>query len=95
MPAYLVVNIEITDPARYAQYIEQVPATIAAYGGRYLSRGGRTTRLEGDWDPKRFVIVEFPSYEKALAWWGCDDYSGPKALRQSAAITHMILVDGV
>ncbi len=94
MPAYIIVNIEVTDPVRYARYIDAAPATIAARGGRYLARGGKTLKLEGIWEPKRVVLVEFPSFEKALEWWGCDDYSGPKALRQSASITNMILVDG-
>jgi uncharacterized protein (DUF1330 family) len=95
MPAYIVASVQITDPAHYARYIEQVPATIASHGGRYLARGGRALKLEGVWDPQRFVVLEFPTYEKALEWWHCGDYSGPKALRQAAAITNMILVDGV
>src|SRR5260370_3033007 len=61
MPAYLIANIEITDPSTYDQYKKLVPPTIAKYGGRYLARGGATEVLQGEWTPKRLVIVEFPA----------------------------------
>lgn len=95
MPAYLLVNIEITDPQRYAEYVKVVPPTIARYGGRYLARGGRAECLEGSLRPKRVVVLEFPTFESAKEWWSCDDYAAPKRLRQSAAITDMLLVEGV
>jgi uncharacterized protein (DUF1330 family) len=95
MPAYLLVNIEITDPVKYAEYIRVAPASIAKYGGRYLARGGRAEALEGTYSPKRVVVLEFPSYERAKQWWDCDDYRGPRALRRASAITDMILVEGV
>ena len=95
MAAYIVVNIEITDPDRYAEYIKAAPASIAHYGGRYIARGGRTEKLEGNYNPKRFVILQFDTYEKALAWWNCDDYAAPKLLRQASARTDMILVEGL
>jgi uncharacterized protein (DUF1330 family) len=95
MPAYIIVNIEITDPERYAEYIKVVPPTIAEFGGKYLARGGRNERLEGNYEPKRLVILQFDTYEKAKAWWSSDDYHNPKLLRQSASITDMILVDGI
>lgn len=63
MPAYLLVNIQITDPQRYAEYVKVVPPTIARFGGRYLARGGRAERLEGGWEPRRVVLLEFPSFE--------------------------------
>lgn len=95
MSAYIVVNIEITDPERYAEYIRIAPPSIEQYGGRYITRGGTAENLEGTWQPKRFVILEFPSYERAKAWWASPEYAGPKALRQRSAITEMILVDGM
>lgn len=95
MAAYIVVNIEITDPERYAEYIKAAPASIAAHGGRYIARGGRTEKLEGAYNPKRFVVLEFPTYEQALTWWNCQEYAAPKALRQASARTDMILVEGV
>jgi uncharacterized protein (DUF1330 family) len=95
MAAYLIVDIKITDRERYARYVEAVPATIAKYGGKFLVRAGRSETLEGSWNPARVVVVEFESFERAKQWWGSQDYSGPKALRQSASITNMILVEGV
>jgi len=95
MPAYLIVDIEVKDPERYAEYIKLTPATIAKYGGRFVVRGGRHEILEGSWQPKRFVIVEFESVERAKAWWNSEEYRGPKALRQSAAATNMVVFEGV
>ena len=95
MPAYIVVDIEITDPDTYTQYVQQVQPSLDAYGGRFVVRGGQAETLEGEWSPKRVVIAQFDSVEKARAWWGSEIYAGPKKLRQSAARTKMILVEGV
>jgi len=95
MPAYVIVNIEVKDPERYAEYIRQAPATIAKFGGRYIARGGRTRRLEGTFEPKRVVVLEFDTYERAVAWWESPEYEGPKALRQSTSIGDMIVVEGM
>jgi uncharacterized protein (DUF1330 family) len=95
MSAYLIVNIEVNDPDRYAEYIKVAPASVAQYGGRYVVRGGKTEKLEGDYEPKRVVVLAFDSFEQGRAWWDSDEYAGPKALRQSASITDMILVEGV
>jgi uncharacterized protein (DUF1330 family) len=95
MAAYIIVDVEITDPVNYAAYIRVVPPTIARYGGRFLVRGGRAETLEGSWSPKRVVVLEFPSSELARAWWESEEYNAPKALRQSASVTQMILVEGV
>ena len=94
MPAYVVVQITIHDPEAYARYRELAPPAIAAYGGKYLIRGGSVRILEGDWDPGRFVILEFPDKESAQAWWDSAEYAEAKALRQASATTQMILVDG-
>jgi uncharacterized protein (DUF1330 family) len=72
-----------------------VPATIARYGGRYLARGGKAEALEGRLAGRRIAIVEFDSYERAKDWYESDDYRGPKALRQGASISSLVLVDGV
>jgi uncharacterized protein (DUF1330 family) len=95
MPAYIVVNVQVEDPARYEDYKASVEASIAAYGGRYLARGGRVARLEGEWQPQRLVIVEFADVERAKAWWASAEYAGPKAIRQATARTDMIVVEGV
>jgi len=95
MSAYIVAQIEITDPERYARYVQQVPATIAKFGGRYLARGGRSEALEGRQTGKRIAIVEFDSYERAKDWYESEDYAGPKTLRQGASISSLVLVDGI
>jgi uncharacterized protein (DUF1330 family) len=95
MPAYIVVNVDVTDPVRYEDYKQSVGPSIEAYGGRYLVRGGKAEVLEGDWVPKRFVVVEFPTAAQAKAWWESAEYAGPKAIRQANARTDMIVVEGV
>jgi uncharacterized protein (DUF1330 family) len=93
--AYIIVEVEVTDPKTYAEYIKFVPATVSAYGGKFLVRGGKAENLEGDWQPQRVVILEFDSVERAKAWWASAEYREPKRLRQSASITNMIVVEGV
>ena len=95
MAAYVMVDVDVKDPARYAEYIKVAPASIAKYGGRYLVRGGQKQVLEGTWQPKRFVILEFESADRARAWWASPEYAGPKAMRQSASTANMVLVEGV
>ena len=95
MAAYIIVDVEITDPVEYAAYIRVVPPTIARFGGRFLVRGGKAVTLEGSWTPKRVVVLEFPTFATARAWWASEEYRAPKALRQSASVTDMILVEGV
>jgi uncharacterized protein (DUF1330 family) len=95
MAAYVIVNVEVTDPVRYADYIKAVPPTLAAYGGRFMVRGGAAERLEGTYQPRRLVVIEFDSAERARAWWSSPEYAEPKALRQATAITDLILVEGV
>jgi uncharacterized protein (DUF1330 family) len=94
MPAYIAVDITIHDPSTYDEYKTLAPPSIAKYGGRYLVRGGSTKTLEGTWSPKRFVILEFPTAERAQQWWESPEYAKAKALRQSCSTTQMLLVDG-
>lgn len=95
MSAYIILNVEIADPQGYAEYVKLAGATVSAYGGRYLARGGKAETLEGAAAPRRVVVLEFDSYDRARAWWTSDEYAGAKAIRQRAARTDMILVDGV
>ena len=95
MPAYVVVSIEVHDPERYAEYIERAPATVANHGGRYLVRNGEREALEGEWDLKRFVILEFPTYEAAKAWYESEDYAPVMAIRHATATSHMVVTEGV
>lgn len=94
MPAYFIVDLEVTDAAGFDEYRKQVPATIARYGGKYLVRGGKTETLEGDWQPGRIVVLEFPSVEQARRWYDSEEYRDPKALRIKTARTNLILVEG-
>lgn len=94
MPAYVVVEIEVKDTAPYETYKQLAPPSITKYGGRYLVRGQPVETLEGEWSPKRFVILKFDSVAQAKAWWGSPEYREAKTLRQSCARTEMICVQG-
>ena len=95
MAAYVIVSIKVQDPVRYEAYKSMVPPTLAAYGGKFIVRGGKLETLEGEWSPERFVIIEFPSTDQAKAWWGSTEYAEAKALRQATSASEMIVVEGV
>ena len=95
MAAYLIADITITDPAGFEEYRRQVAPTIAAFGGKYLVRGGKTEPLEGNWNPKRFVIIEFESAARAREWYHSDAYRPAMALRHKSAQVNLLLVEGV
>jgi uncharacterized protein (DUF1330 family) len=95
MPAYVVVDIRVHDAARYEEYKRLAAPSVAAFGGRYLVRGGAVQTLEGSWKPGRFVILEFPSAQRAREWWHSDQYAPIKAIRHATAECEMILVEGV
>lgn len=95
MSAYVIVDVKVRDVDKYEAYKQLVQATVEAYGGRYLARGGRTRTLEGDWSPTRLVILEFEDVERARAWWASEEYREPKALRQAVSDTQMVVVEGV
>jgi uncharacterized protein (DUF1330 family) len=95
MAAYLIVEIDIKDPQQYETYRRLVPPTIAQYGGKYVVRGGDCETIEGDWKPKRVVIVEFESMERAKQWWSSPEYREARDLRHSIANTRMVLAPGV
>ena len=95
MAAYAVVNVRVTDPVRYEEYRSKVPATIASYGGRYLVRGGALEVLEGEWDPERLVGLEFESIGRLREWYDWPEYAPLKQLRQEAAATQLVVVEGL
>ena len=95
MPAYVIVEIEIVDPVGYEEYKKLAGATVEKYGGKYLVRGGKTDVLEGDWNPKRIVMLEFPTMERAKEWLNCEEYRAPRKMRHRTAKTNMILVEGM
>jgi len=94
MKAYIIVDVKVTDAARYEDYKKLTPGSLLAYEGKFIVRGGSTETLEGSWDPGRIVVLEFPSMEKAKAWWSSEGYAPAKAIRQSASHTRMIVVEG-
>jgi uncharacterized protein (DUF1330 family) len=94
MSAYVIVEVSIHDHTDYEEYKKLTPAAIAAYDGKFVVRGGKTTTLEGDWKPERIVVLEFPSAARANEWWHSDIYTKAKIIRQRAAKTKMIIVEG-
>lgn len=95
MSAYVIVDVDVHDPSLYEQYKALTPGTLAAYGGRFVVRGGAVETLEGDWAPGRIVVLEFADAARAKAWWASATYAEAKRLRQRAATTRMIVVEGV
>ena len=95
MAAYLIANVEIKDSERIMEYLSATPKILKKYTGRFLVRGGEIWIAEGEWHPKRLVIVEFDSFEKAKEFWKSDEYKPLKELRQSSSYTEMIFVDGL
>ena len=95
MPGYVIGNINVTDPDAFEEYRGMVPATIAAYGGKYLVRGGVADVVEGDWTPNRLVVLEFESVERAREWYNSPEYTPAKAVRLKASTGDLLFVEGV
>ncbi|PDQ21894.1 D-fructose-6-phosphate amidotransferase [Mesorhizobium sanjuanii] len=95
MAAYLIADVDITDAAVFEQYRREVPATEERHGGRYLARGGTTRVFEGDWEPHRLVIIEFPDMASLAAWYDSPEYERLKAIRFRSARTRIIAVEGI
>lgn len=96
MPAaYVIVDIDVHDPATYEEYKRLAPAAVAAFGGEYLVRGGEAEVLEGAWQPRRLVVLRFPDREQARAWLHSPAYAPARAIRLRSAATNMVAADGV
>ncbi len=95
MAAYLVVDIEITDPEVFEEYRKAVSSTIASFGGRYLARGGKTEVLEGQWAPRRLVILEFPTMARLKEWYDSPGYAPLLALRKRSASSNLVITEGI
>jgi uncharacterized protein (DUF1330 family) len=95
MPGLIIVDIEVTDPVRYEDYKRLASAAIAAHGGRYLVRGGRTEVLDGEWTPRRLVVLQFDSVEQAKAWRDSPEYAEAKKIRDTCARANMVVAEGV
>jgi len=94
MSAYLIGEIDVTDPAAYEDYRKQVLAVVTQYGGRFIVRGGKVDSKEGGWNPRRIVVLEFPSMAQAQKFYGSAEYAPLIKLRQKAAKGKIILVEG-
>ncbi|HEY2625693.1 MAG TPA: DUF1330 domain-containing protein [Candidatus Udaeobacter sp.] len=95
MCAYVIVEIDIVDPAGYEEYKQLASATVEKYGGKYIIRGGAVETLEGDWNPKRIVVLQFDSIQRAKEWLNSEDYREPRKMRHRTARTRMVVVEGV
>jgi uncharacterized protein (DUF1330 family) len=95
MPAYLIADLEVFDAETYEEYKQKVPATQREFGGRYIGRGGATKVLEGDWQPNRLVIIEFPDMESLLGWYNSPQYAPLKAIRERSARSRLIALEGL
>ena len=95
MAAYIIVDVKINNHDDYEEYKKLTPASVAAYEGVFIVRGGPTETFEGDWIPGRIVVLEFTNAERAREWWSSTEYAPAKLIRQGASVTRMILVDGV
>ena len=95
MAAYVIADVEVTDPAKFNEYRSQVSSTLEIYGGKYIVRGGATEKAEGNWEPGRMVIIQFESMDQAKRWYNSEEYSGPMRLRHQSANTNFLFVEGV
>ena len=95
MAAYVLANITITDPLGYEEYKRLVGPTLQEYGGRFVVRGGAVDVLEGDWQPGRLVLLEFPSAERARAWWSSPGYEEARRIRQATSHGTLLILEGV
>ncbi len=93
--AYVITQVEVTDAARFGEYAKLAPIAAGKYGGRYLARGGETAALEGNWQPQRLGIVEFPTLEQAKRFYDSPEYQEAKQVRSGAANMKMLAVEGV
>jgi uncharacterized protein (DUF1330 family) len=95
MAAYFILDLDVHDRAGMRDYLERVPGTLTKYGGRYIVRGGKFEVVEGNWQPTRVVMLEFPTMEQAKHWYDCEEYKDMKAARLKSARTDIVLVEGV
>ena len=94
MTAYVICDIDVRDPELYREYAALVPATLEPHGGRMLVRGGNVEVLEGSWQPRRVVVIEFPSTEHAKGWYTSSDYVAAMAIRHRASSGNRVLAEG-
>ena len=94
MLGYAIFNIKVTNPEDYKEYLQQVTAIAEQFGGKYIVRGGESTVIEGTWAHPRTVVIQFPSYEKALEWYHSEEYKPVRQIRLDNAVTNAIIIQG-
>jgi uncharacterized protein (DUF1330 family) len=94
MAAYVIAQVQVTDPGRFQSYLNETPRTLAPFGGRFVARGGKTVVLEGEMKAERMVLIEFPSFQRAQEWYASEEYQRVKTLRAGAATVSIIAVEG-
>ena len=94
MNAYIIADIEVHDLDSYQEYIKQAPSYVEKHQGKYLVRAGNTEVIEGDWQPRRLILLEFPSPENAMAFINDPEYAKVASIRQAAAHTNAVWVEG-
>ncbi len=95
MLAYVIVDIEVTDPVSFERYKNEVGTNIAAFGGRYLTRGGATEVLEGNWTPRILVILEFPTMARLKEWYKSPEYAPLLSLRKASSSSNLVITEGI
>ena len=95
MTAYVIVDIDVHDPAGYEEYKKLAPSAVAFHGGKYIARGGRTETLEGEWSPTRLVILQFESIEQAKKWLDSEEYRAARQMRHQTAHSNMVVIEGL
>jgi uncharacterized protein (DUF1330 family) len=95
MPAYVVIETDISDPEQYERYKAASPEAVASGGGRFVVRGGELAVLEGDWNPSRLVVLELPDLDAVKRWYDSPEYVEARKLREGAAALNMVAVEGV
>jgi uncharacterized protein (DUF1330 family) len=95
MAAYVIAHIDVQDPVRYEDYKSMSPVSIEQYGGRFIARGGAVEVLEGNWQPKRLVLLEFPTADAARQWYASEEYAPARALRQATSTGDLVMLEGV
>jgi uncharacterized protein (DUF1330 family) len=93
LPGYVIAEVDVTDPATFKQYSDKAPGTMVPFNGHYVIRGGKNLSVEGD-APKRFVVIQFESFEKAKAWEDSPAYEAIKPIRHSSAKSRVFIIEG-
>lgn len=94
MPVYMVIEVQVKNNETYSKYIEKVPVIISKYGGRYLTRGGKTTPITGNWNPEKIVLIEFETIEQLQKCFQSTEYLEIAPLREQSTVSKAIIVDG-